>query len=165
MADTTTTVSETPILPQAAALLVISYLVYRYFFTSTPTAASTSTAPASRRVDPRRLAQQVEIVHGMFPQYTTAAIEAELIRNGGSIEVTTERILNTGFLPDVSSPFSMIIDRSHANLYEAATASRSLTRSRRASPRPDPRFSPATSWSQLELAPGGTPVYRPDHAL
>jgi coupling of ubiquitin conjugation to ER degradation protein 1 len=104
MADTAT--SETPILPQAAAFLVISYLVYRYFFTSTPSAASssTTTAPAARRVDPRRLAQQVEVVHGMFPQYTTAAIEAELIRNGGSIEVTTERILNTGFLPDVSSP-------------------------------------------------------------
>lgn len=100
----TPAVSETPILPQAAAFLVISYLVYRYFFTSNSSATAAPNAAAAaqarRRVDPRRLQQQVEAVHGMFPQYTPAAIEAELIRNGGSIEIATERILSTGFLPD-----------------------------------------------------------------
>ncbi|KAI5854265.1 hypothetical protein BZA05DRAFT_393696 [Tricharina praecox] len=94
---------ETPILPQAAAFLVISYLVYRFFFTSTPTASSAPPAvpPATTR---RRLQQQIEVVHGMFPQVPIAAIEAELLRNGGNMEVATERILATGFLPDPPRP-------------------------------------------------------------
>jgi coupling of ubiquitin conjugation to ER degradation protein 1 len=88
----------TPIIPQAAAVLIISYLVYRFFFTGT----STATAPRpQRRHDPARLRQQVEAVTGMFPQFSAAAVEAELIRNGGSIEVATERILTTGYLPEV----------------------------------------------------------------
>jgi coupling of ubiquitin conjugation to ER degradation protein 1 len=93
---------ETPILPQAAAFLVISYLVYRIFFTSSPSNSPSSPPRSARRPDPARLRQQVEAVHGMFPQFSQAAVEAELIRNGGSIEVATERILSTGFLPEVS---------------------------------------------------------------
>jgi len=98
---------ETPILPQAAAFLVISYLVYRFFFTSSPEASSAPPpVPAATR---RRLQQQIEVVHGMFPQVPTAAIEAELLRNGGNMEVATERILATGFLPDVRTPLPELV--------------------------------------------------------
>lgn len=100
------TKDETPILPQAAAFLVISYLVYRFFFT-TPASGSDGSSPVAaprRPVDRRRLQQQVEVVRGMFPQFSVAAVEAELIRNGGNIETTTERILTTGFLPEPPQP-------------------------------------------------------------
>ena len=98
-------------IPQVAACVIIGYFVLRWFLKSPDAAAATSSsgssstaAPASRRpVDRRRLAQQVEVVKGMFPQFSEAAIEAELLRNGLSIEVTTDRILSTGFLPEVSS--------------------------------------------------------------
>ena len=45
----------------------------------------------------------------MFPQFSAAAVEAELIRNGGSIEVATERILNTGFLPEACPPIQVLV--------------------------------------------------------
>ncbi|TGZ80587.1 hypothetical protein EX30DRAFT_320130 [Ascodesmis nigricans] len=99
-------------IPQVAACVIIGYIVLRWIFkspeteSSTRSASSTGTAtPASRRpVDRRRLAQQVEVVKGMFPQFSEAAIEAELMRNGMSIEVTTDRILSTGFLPEPPRP-------------------------------------------------------------
>jgi coupling of ubiquitin conjugation to ER degradation protein 1 len=100
------TKEDTPILPQAAAFLVISYLVYRFFFAGSPSSSDGASGNAGRVVDPRRLQQQVEVVRGMFPQFSQAAVEAELIRNGGSIEMATERILSTGFLPEVSLKFS-----------------------------------------------------------
>ncbi|KAI5816865.1 hypothetical protein BZA77DRAFT_44951 [Pyronema omphalodes] len=118
--------SQTPIIPQAAAVLIISYLVYRFFFTGTSTA--TATRP-QRRHDPARLRQQVEAVTGMFPQFSAAAVEAELIRNGGSIEVATERILTTGYLPEPPAPAQPAAPVSAAPVSAAApAASRSSRR-------------------------------------
>jgi len=132
---------ETPILPQAAAFLVISYLVYRFFFTSPPAASSTPPAvsPAATR---RRLQQQIEVVHGMFPQVPTAAIEAELLRNGGNMEVATERILATGFLPDVS----LLLLRARKGLTGLSPSSRHAPRQLPGSshsPHPFPSLPPA----------------------
>jgi len=98
------TKEDTPILPQAAAFLVISYLVYRFFFAGSPPSSDDASGSVGRAVDPRRLQQQVEVVRGMFPQFSQAAVEAELIRNGGNIEMATERILSTGFLPEPPQP-------------------------------------------------------------
>jgi hypothetical protein len=155
---------ETPILPQAAAFLVISYLVYRFFFTSPPAASSTPPAvpPAATR---RRLQQQIEVVHGMFPQVPTAAIEAELLRNGGNMEVATERILATGFLPDVSlhlpSPSSQKADgfcRHPATAPPDSSQGRPTVLRFRPCPRRD-------SWLYVPSVARESPTYRPDHAV
>lgn len=106
-------------IPQFAACALIGYFVFRWFFKSSdPAATSSSSSVASaagsrssasngRRTatpaDTRRMAQQVEVVRGMFPVVSAAAVEAELVRNGGSIEIAAERILSNGFLPEVSS--------------------------------------------------------------
>lgn len=89
-----------PTIPQIAAALLVGYFVYRYFFSS-PESASPDAASRPPVVDPVRLVQQVDAVNGMFPQFSRAAVEAELIRNGGSIEIATDRILSNGFLPEV----------------------------------------------------------------
>ncbi|KAI5806931.1 hypothetical protein EDC01DRAFT_684195 [Geopyxis carbonaria] len=105
-------------IPQIAACALIGYFVFRWFFKSSDPAASSSgsasnSAAGSRSsassgngrrtaapLDPRRMAQQVEVVRGMFPVVSAAAVEAELTRNGGSIEIAAERILSNGFLPE-----------------------------------------------------------------
>ncbi|KAF8541325.1 hypothetical protein BDD12DRAFT_979705 [Trichophaea hybrida] len=132
---------ETPILPQAAAFLVISYLVYRFFFTSSPSNSPSSPPQSARRNDPARLRQQVEAVHGMFPQFSQAAVEAELIRNGGSIEVATERILSTGFLPEPP--------QSTTSTPVATTSSRHSAPPANSRPRQTGQAGPSSSSSQL----------------
>ena len=111
--------SESTTIPQLAACVIVGYFILRWFFKSD---APGSSAAASRSVgrppvsaaDRRRLAQQVEVVRGMFPQFSVAAVEAELIRNGGNIEIATERILTNGFLPEVRPrahvPFDVLSD-------------------------------------------------------
>lgn len=92
-------------LPQVAACLLVGYFVFRWFFkTNDPSSTAQRRPPA---IDPRRLQQQVDVIRGMFPQIPTAAVQAELIRNGGSIEITTEKILTNGFLPEVSLPLQL----------------------------------------------------------
>lgn len=103
--------NESSSIPQVAACVLIGYLVLRWFFkgdtSGLPATASPNTRPALvSPADRRRLTQQVDVVRGMFPQFSAAAVEAELLRNGGNIEITTERILSTGYLPEVSSVYS-----------------------------------------------------------
>lgn len=87
-------------LPQVAACLLVGYFVFRWFFKSNDPSSTAQRRPP--QVDPRRLQEQTDVVRGMFPQVSAAAVRAELVRNGGNIEITTERILTTGFLPEVS---------------------------------------------------------------
>jgi coupling of ubiquitin conjugation to ER degradation protein 1 len=87
-------------LPQVAACLLVGYFVFRWFFKSNDLSGTAQRRPPP--VDPRRLQQQTEVIRGMFPQVSVAAVQAELIRNGGNIEITTEKILTNGFLPEVS---------------------------------------------------------------
>lgn len=89
-------------LPQVAACLLVGYFVFRWFFKATNPSSSAAQRPSP--VDPRRLQQQVDLIHGMFPQIPAAAVQAELIRNGGNIEITTEKILANGFLPEPPAP-------------------------------------------------------------
>lgn len=102
-------------IPQLAACLLIGYLFFRWYNSSTPPPSSntgsmsSSTAAAHRRPlttqDLARLQQRVEIVHGMFPQISLSSIKWELQKNGGSVEITTEKILAQGFLPEVRRVF------------------------------------------------------------
>lgn len=100
--------------PQLAACLLIGYLFFRWYnssppppntgteFTSSSTAAVASRRPLSAQ-DLARLQNRAEIVHGMFPQISLSSIKWELQKNGGSVEITTEKILAQGFLPEVCS--------------------------------------------------------------
>ena len=103
-------------IPQLAACLLIGYLFFRWYNSSPPPAssatgsASSSAAAAAHRRPPTaqdlaRLQQRAEVVHGMFPQISLSAIKWELQKNGGSVEITTEKILAQGFLPEVCRVF------------------------------------------------------------
>ncbi|KAL7275218.1 hypothetical protein RUND412_001833 [Rhizina undulata] len=86
-------------LSQVAACLIVGYFVYRLFFKAGPAPDKRATA-----IDMRRIQEQTEIIRGMFPQISEAAVQAELLRNGGSVEIATERIITTGFLPEPPNP-------------------------------------------------------------
>ncbi|KAH0608573.1 uncharacterized protein H6S33_001707 [Morchella sextelata] len=92
-------------LPQVAACLLVGYFVFRWFFKTTDPSSSAAQRPSP--VDSRRLQQQVDVIRGMFPQIPAGAVQAELIRNGGSIEITTEKILTNGFLPEPPAPVTL----------------------------------------------------------
>lgn len=96
-------------LPQVAACLLVGYFVFRWFFKSNDPSSTAQRRPPP--VDPRRLQEQTDVVRGMFPQVSVAAVRAELIRNGGNIEITTERILTNGFLPEVRCLFPAEMSR------------------------------------------------------
>ena len=90
-------------LPQVAACLLVGYFVFRWFFKSSdPSSVSPTRSPV---VDQRRLQEQSLLLTGMFPQVSMAAAQAELIRNGGNIEIATEKILAAGGLPEVIDSF------------------------------------------------------------
>ncbi|KAI9795145.1 MAG: hypothetical protein M1816_000167 [Peltula sp. TS41687] len=88
-------------IPQLVVFLLISALAVRWFFFSsnnnednnTNNTSSTTSGSfhrnAGRRVDERH----VEQIQAMFPQYGRREIIWDLMRNGGSVQATTERIL------------------------------------------------------------------------
>lgn len=84
-------------IPQLVAFLLISGLAIRWFFFSPSSSSSSVISSQSqgyrdrggRRVDERH----VEQVQAMFPQYGRREVMWELMRNGGSVQATTERIL------------------------------------------------------------------------
>lgn len=101
-------------IPQLAVCLLIGYLFFRWRSSTPPpptapaSTPSAATPAASRRPTAHELArlqQRVEVVHGMFPQISLSAIKWELQKNGGSVEITTEKILAQGFLPEASLLF------------------------------------------------------------
>jgi hypothetical protein len=102
MADVTVNI------PQLLAIAVVGFLALRWFFYnsgSSSSSASGSTAAQahnrSRRVDERHVDQILQ----MFPQLGRREVVWDLMRNGGSVAATSERIL-TGRALDLVSPFS-----------------------------------------------------------
>ncbi|KAI9821219.1 MAG: hypothetical protein M1827_003953 [Pycnora praestabilis] len=86
-------------IPQLLAVILVGFVVLRWFFSSSSSSSSTA-APgdrrpqdsrnaAGRRADPR----QVEQIAQMFPQVGRREIMWDLQRNGGSMAATTERVL------------------------------------------------------------------------
>jgi len=93
-------------IPQLLAVLLVVFLIFRWFFASPSTSSSNAndaTRPqdsrnAGRRADPRH----VEQIAQMFPQVGRREIQWDLQRNGGSPAATTERILSGRGLEVVS---------------------------------------------------------------
>ncbi|KAI9761096.1 MAG: hypothetical protein M4579_001248 [Chaenotheca gracillima] len=82
-------------IPQLLAFLLISGFAIRWLFFSPSSSRSSagpqdSRYPGGRRVDEAR----VEQVQSMFPQLGRREIIWDLMRNGGSVAATTEKILN-----------------------------------------------------------------------
>ncbi|KAF8457792.1 hypothetical protein BGX38DRAFT_1157446 [Terfezia claveryi] len=102
-------------IPQLAACLLIGYLFFRWY-NSSPPSTSSAAGPASSSAlrrpptaqDLARLQQRAEIVHGMFPQISLSSIKWELQKNGGIVEITTEKILAQGFLPEPPAPVNQV---------------------------------------------------------
>lgn len=85
--------------PSLVVILVLSGLIIRYLFFSTPAPQQTRDPISALRS--REVA--VERIQQMFPQVERRTILWDLQRNGGNIAATTERIL-AGRLETVSSP-------------------------------------------------------------
>ncbi|PHH65330.1 hypothetical protein CDD81_2742 [Ophiocordyceps australis] len=77
-------------LPYLAAILIITGLILRYFFFSTPATPQPRTSPETV-MRSRELA--VEHIQQMFPQADRRNILWDLQRNGGNMQATSERIL------------------------------------------------------------------------
>lgn len=98
--------------PSLLAFAVISFFAIRYLFFSSssasqntsgfPGSASSSSRGSGARRGPQVSADRVEQVVVMFPQLNRREVEWDLIRNGGSVAATTERVLREGRLPQVS---------------------------------------------------------------
>ncbi len=96
-------------IPQLIVFLLITALAIRWlisFWTggngeggsSSGSSSQARTGAARRRVDERHIEQ----VQAMFPQYNRREIFWDLMRNGGSVQATTERILGGRGLDAVS---------------------------------------------------------------
>lgn len=110
MATTASDEEATISLPSLAFVAVLSFIIYRYFSSS-----SRSTPVFPGRVAGQRFsAAQVEQINAMFPQLNRRDIMWDLQRNGGSVAATTERILGSGSLSPVC-PYSFCLLRESAN--------------------------------------------------
>ncbi|KAJ9669730.1 hypothetical protein H2201_000115 [Coniosporium apollinis] len=76
-------------LPQIFVILLVGFLLYRWFFISSDAAGSRQSRQNGARLNPA----QVEQLSQMFPQLDRRQLMWELQRNGGSVAATTERIL------------------------------------------------------------------------
>ncbi|KAB8349830.1 hypothetical protein FH972_023843 [Carpinus fangiana] len=90
-------------IPSLLAFALLSFFAIRYFFYS----PASSTSAAASRAYPGRAArtrpvspEKIEIVHSMFPQVDRRRIEWDLVRNGGSVQATTEKVLREGRLDE-----------------------------------------------------------------
>lgn len=83
-------------LPSIALLAALGFLLYRYFFSPSPSDANT------RQAGMRFTHAQVEQVAQMFPQLSRRDIMWDLQRNGGSVPATVERVMNGRSLDMVS---------------------------------------------------------------
>ncbi|KUI60715.1 Coupling of ubiquitin conjugation to ER degradation protein 1 [Cytospora mali] len=78
-------------LPSLVVILVLSGLIVRYLFFSTP---SGNQQPRDSLSQMRQREAAVERIQQMFPQVDRRTILWDLQRNGGSIAATTEKILS-----------------------------------------------------------------------
>lgn len=107
------TLQQTLNIPQLVVSLVLTALIARWVYTwlagngdgSASSAAlnargANAAAAARRRVDDRHIEQ----VQAVFPQFNRREIYWDLMRNGGRVEATTERILTGRGLDSVGHP-------------------------------------------------------------
>lgn len=92
-------------IPSLLAFALLSFLAIRYFFFSrssgsTTTTSNTTLPPQSHRPSPATPAR-IDSIAAMFPQLDRRSIEWDLLRNGGSVTATTERVLRHGRLGTV----------------------------------------------------------------
>jgi len=97
-------------IPQLLAVILVGFVIIRWFFYSSSTSTSNNPRPqdsrnAARRADPR----QVDQIAQMFPQVGRREIQWDLQRNGGSPAATTERILSGRPLEVVSNSYERIL--------------------------------------------------------
>ena len=78
--------------PSLIVILVLSGLIVRYLFFSTP-AQQQQQQPRDSLAQMRQREAGVERIQQMFPQVDRRTILWDLQRNGGNIAATTERIL------------------------------------------------------------------------
>ncbi|KAF2145198.1 uncharacterized protein K452DRAFT_324924 [Aplosporella prunicola CBS 121167] len=83
--------SSTLNIPQLLVLAVVSFLVFRWYNSSS---SSPARASASRNAGPRVNPAAVEQIVQMFPQLDRRHIAWDLQRNGSNVAGTTERILS-----------------------------------------------------------------------
>lgn len=88
-------------LPSLVVIIVLSGLIVRYLFFSSPSSSS-SQQPRDSLSQLRQREAAVERIQQMFPQVDRRTILWDLQRNGGSIAATTEKILS-GRMETVSS--------------------------------------------------------------
>lgn len=93
-------------LPQLLVALLLGGLAIRFFFFSSSSSASNdgdaSTGPPSRTRPNRVREADVLTVLQMFPQLQRRSVMWDLMRNGGNVAATTERILTGRGLENVS---------------------------------------------------------------
>lgn len=87
--------AETISLPSIFFVIIIGYLAFRYFGSS-----------AATRIEPRTVNRQIDVtkveqVATMFPQLDRRTIAWDLLRNGGNVGATAERVLMGGLLETV----------------------------------------------------------------
>lgn len=89
-------------IPSLLTFAVVSFFVFRWFFSSRSASQDDSNAHGGRNraqtVDPAQLDHLAQ----MFPQLTRRELMWDLQRNGGSVAATTERILTGRGLETVS---------------------------------------------------------------
>ncbi|EON66115.1 hypothetical protein W97_05358 [Coniosporium apollinis CBS 100218] len=76
-------------IPQIFVILLVGFLLYRWFFTSSDPAGIRQSRQNGARLNPA----QVEQLLQMFPQLDRRQLMWDLQRNGGSVAATTERVL------------------------------------------------------------------------
>ena len=88
-------------LPQIIAVLLVGFLVIRWFLSS-----SSPRQGASGRPRPQINPAHVEQIYQMFPQLDRRTIIWDLTQNGGSGQATTERVLSGRALAQVHPVFT-----------------------------------------------------------
>lgn len=91
-------------LPSLVVILVLSGLIVRYLFFSSPPG---NQQPRDSLSQMRQREAAVERIQQMFPQVDRRTILWDLQRNGGSIAATTEKILS-GRMETVSPRYSCL---------------------------------------------------------
>lgn len=85
-------------IPQIIAVVLVGFLAIRWFL-SPSSSQSGSSRNAGRQINPAHVEQILQ----MFPQLDRRSIMWDLQRNGGSVQATTERLLNGRTLDNVST--------------------------------------------------------------
>lgn len=80
-------------IPQLLVIIVVSFLIFRWY-NSSPPAPAHQRPTGARNAAPRVNPAAVEQVSQMFPQLNRRDIMWDLSRNGNNIAATTERILS-----------------------------------------------------------------------